>query len=287
MLSPAAQHRTSITAKPEVQPSAANTPYDTLIIQKFRIDQNRVKAIRSRKRRCELKRSALSSYQPWVADFMKATGYTGEQASMFVWLLLWNIDVGNWQAGYDMAVFAIGKGMASPVDFSRTLAETVTEQMVDGINQASQQADNRLLLESLYQMAKPLDMTDQITAKLYKAYGLACIGSDNDKARHLLEEALKLNEHSGVKRVLSRLGGCLDSRVDRRKKDYSKVYSLSASQAAKRLGFSAPTVIRHAKKYPDKLPHLSIPMGKRTVYRFNVADIKRYKTKHLVSSHEN
>lgn len=59
-------------------------------------------------------------------------------------------------------------------------------------------------------------------------------------------------------------------------------YSLSGRAAAAMANMTAPAFLRHAKKNPELLPRIEIPLGTRNLYRFNPKHVKAYMTHHLV-----
>ncbi len=62
-------------------------------------------------------------------------------------------------------------------------------------------------------------------------------------------------------------------------------YSLSGRAAAAMANMTAPAFLRHAKKSPDLLPRIEIPVGNtgnRHLYRFNPKHVKAYMVRHLV-----
>jgi len=272
MLSPAAAHRSKVANQPAKAPAAVAvvSANESILLRQFSVDRNRLATIRSRVNRIEAKRGLLKNYQAWLDGFMQSPGNNPAQRDVFVWLLLWTVDVGHWQAAYKLAVFAMEQGINSPASFSRTLAETVTEQICDGLNKSGEQAANRALLDDLYELVRGQDMADQISAKLHKACGLACYESDKNRAHFMLSTAIKLNRNSGVKRLLKQL-------IAPEKPVKPDAAGISAKAAAAELGVSLPTVIRYAKKYPGHLPHEKVKTGTRSVYRFKLADVQRFK----------
>ncbi|UOG93186.1 MAG: hypothetical protein L3K52_05490 [Candidatus Thiothrix sulfatifontis] len=59
-------------------------------------------------------------------------------------------------------------------------------------------------------------------------------------------------------------------------------YSLSGRAAAAMANMTAPAFLRHAKKHPNLLPRIEIPVGNRHLYRFNPKHVKAYMVRHLV-----
>jgi len=275
MLSPAASHRQRMNETTQVPTEPVIlSHHESLVISQFKSDRLRLTTIRSRSRRDEAKRSLLTEYDNWIDELMCSEVFNQAQESMFVWLLLWHVDVGNWEKAVAMAAFALRKGMTTPLNFSRNLSEVIAEQVADGINRSGEHVKYRVVLESLIGLVISEDMKDQITAKLYKACGLAFIAADVKHAEAMFEKALSFNPNVGVKQLIKNLHSSP-------RKHKSKAYSLSAKEAAMLLNVSLPTILRHAKKYPEKLPHLLIQQGTRTVYRFNQSDVKKYKQQEL------
>ena len=290
MLSPAAAYKKQVTRGTVNRPVRTNTGGDAATILAFEADLNRMSHIRSRQRRNQFKRDLIPRYQPWVDELKKSEDVSAKRQRVFVWLLLWRVDAGDWSGALSMLPFAFAHGMQAPEDFSRTLAEAVTEQIIEGVVNQKQEAEQIGLLNDLQRMIAGEDITDQISAKLYKCLGVAYLISEPLKALSLFEQAIKLNPRVGVRRLIDKLNRPAKvskeqnaKKTPAKKPDIKKQYELSARAAARRLGVSTPTVIRYAKKHPQELPHLLIPTGCRSLYRFSVSDVDEYKRKYLIN----
>lgn len=290
MLSPAAAHKKQVSHGAASRPVQPEKGGDAATILAFEADLNRMSHIRSRQRRNQFKRDLIPTYQPWINEQMQSESVSAKRQRMFVWLLLWRVDAGDWMGALDMLPFAFAHGMQAPQDFSRTLAEAVTEQIIDGVVNQKQEAEQVGLLNDLQRMIAGKDITDEISAKLHKCLGVAYLVSEPQKALGLFEQAIKLNPRAGVRRLIDKLNK--PAKVSKKqaakkapikKPDIKKQYELSARAAARRLGVSTPTVIRYAKKHPQELPHLLIPTGCRSLYRFSVSDVDEYKRKYLIN----
>lgn len=277
------------TPPPATLPASADAPkldkvqlYESVIVGQFSADYHAMGHIKSRTRRVDAKRHALERYQQWLDAFMQRQGWEGREASMFVWLMLWHIDVGNWQRGLELARFALGVSLTSPKDFSRTLPETVCEEIAGGILKAGNPADHADVLEGLAALLSGHDMTDQISAKLHKARGMSLMDADPAQARQHLLKALELDSGAGVKRILQ----TLDSNKPKTRSQPVNIqdFSLSGREAATLANMTAPAFLRHAKKHPDLLPRVEIPVGKRNFYRFNPKHVRAYMKQHLIKS---
>lgn len=296
MLSPAAQHRikASVAGKAlltaPVMPSKSNSKsaltleskHESVFMAQFKAEFYQMGHIKSRARRKDVKRQVLGRHQEWLDSVMQRQQWQGDETNMFVWLTLWTLDIGEWKRGLDLARFALISGMTSPKEFNRSLAETVCEEIVGGILKAGDCHPYLNLLEDLAALLKGHDMADQITAKLYKARGLAWMTLEPSKARDMLLKALAFDVEVGVKRHLNTLNG--HSRQSSSPLAAIQDYSLSGRAAAKLANMTAPAFLRHAKKHPDQLPHLAIPVGQRIIYRFNPKHVKAYLKQYFINS---
>jgi len=277
MLSPAAQHVIKVAKSAKKLPNErVLNAHESVLFHQFKSDRKRLAVIRSKSARDNEKVNVLKSYEQWSDELMRVDVLSREQKSMFVWLLLWRVDVGNWRKAVEMAAFAMHHSMETPEAFSRTLPETVAEQITDGITQNGDVDKHRAVLDELDELVVNADMTDQIRAKLYKACGLACMDTDTKRAKAMFTQALELNPRIGVKRLLKQI----DKPKEEQKDDHAE-YELSAREAARVLGVSLPTVLRFAKREMKQLPHIVIQQGSKTAYRFKYVDVKRYKVQVL------
>lgn len=284
MLSPAAAHKAKITgAEPRRSVPVSDANREVITQRQFDTERHQMSHIRSRIRRNHAKSKAVVKYQPWIEGQMMNVNPTVTGQAMFVWLLMWKIDAGLWGDALVMAKHALKLGMFSPVGFNRTLAETLAENISDGISKAGTLVEHSNVLSELAALVNGHDLGDEIAAKLLKAQGLSIIETQPEKAKVFLNQALGFNPRCGVVRLLKQMETKPLKVVKSQNKPRIDDYTLSARQAAAVVGVSAPTIIRHAKKHPNLLPHLCIPMGSKHVYRFNKKQVKQYLKKHLVS----
>ena len=302
MLSPAAAHRESIVQKAPVHSEPAQKKgagfvdkpepeqaYDKVFLAQFRTDKSSLSRIRSLSKRAIQKKSLLVNYQEWIDEAMQAERLVGRRAEMFVWLTIWHIDAGEYQKAFDMALFALEQQIKAPDNFERTLPEIMAEQIADGLNRLEEQALYCNELEDLANLLSGHDLIDPIRAKLCKVRGLALMESDPEQARELLQQALQFNPRAGTKKTLKKLEAdqretVLVSANPEYRNQTMEAYTLSGRQAARRLGVTAPTVLKWAKAQPEQLPHIVVPTGTRKIYRFNPKDIEAFKQNHLVKT---
>jgi hypothetical protein len=246
-------------------------------------DKKTIETVRSRARRVEVKRKCLTQYQEWlevyrVADLARVSV---NHRSMYIWLLLWHIDVGQWERALVLAEPALKAKLTAPEGFNRSLIEMVVEEISKGVLGEEQPEHYGALLMTLLEWSQGYDLHDFIRAKLYKACGLA-FSQDIPKAVGYLEQAHKLNPRSGVQRLIKTLTTPKTAKQKASKALHG--FSLSASAAARMLGMTVPTFLRRAKKHPEQLPCLALPMGSRTFYRFKRSDVKAFLDQHVVNT---
>lgn len=311
MLSPAAQQRKiadkvqSVQAATSVTPPAATAPATTVAPDdripsvsvpvehnvwalRFKMDFDRMNHIKSRTRRNLAKRETLVSLQDWLNTVMQSGDDEPDTEWQFVWLLVWHLDVCDWQRGLTLARYALNAGFSAPRDFNRNLAELVCEDIADGILHAGTCSSHLNLLDELAALVEDYDITDQISAKLFKARGLARIPLDLVTARDYLQQALELDANAGVKKHLNNLKLLLSEKpkTSRAAPVDLTAFNLSARAAAKMANMHVSTLLRHAKAQPQLLPCVAIPVGNRTFYRFNQKQVKAYLTQHMVKTND-
>jgi hypothetical protein len=258
--------------------------HEEVVTAQFKADFHQLKHIKSRVRRNQEKQAVLARYQAWLDSILQAdeTTLVGSKAAMFVWLLVWHLDTNDWKRGLELARFALKHHLPAPTDFSRSLAETVCEELVTGVLKAELAPHYRLVLIELNAILASHDMADPVSAKLYKALGLAYQSTEPEVAKAYFLQALKLDADAGVKRYLSALSDQGVKRARQPALDYRQ-FTLSANAAAKLANMTTPRFLRHAEKYPEYLPRLEIKLNRRKIYQFNPKHVKAYLQQHLVN----
>ena len=190
-------------------------------------DRHRLKQIQSTEAKIQLKKSLLPTYLPYVDGIIEANKTI--QDSVFMTLLVWCIDIENYEKAIEMAEFALRHNMLMPDRFERKTATLVTEEIANTfLKQLKTNADvdiavllqlENLVIRSDIEHSdidlKVLDMPDQVKAKLYVALGKAKIKQIQDKddpndtdiataqdAQNYLEHAIKLDDKCGGKQDL-------------------------------------------------------------------------------------
>lgn len=177
-----------------------------------------LKAIQSVQRKIEYKREILPLYHPWIDGTLAADH--GVQDEVLTTVLVWMIDIGNYERALQVAAYAIKHKLVLPDRYERTLGCVVAEEIADAqlnARAAGQTMDGGALFGARDIVAGE-DMPDEVRAKLEKACGLAVYdrcavaGSPSDTVKAelhfalaLLQSAQSLHAKAGVKKDIERI----------------------------------------------------------------------------------
>ncbi|MDB5724994.1 MAG: 38, BuPhKL3 [Novosphingobium sp.] len=224
----AAQSATAVAASPvAARPTtgAAATEYE---MQRARlgVDLRRLKEIQSIEKKIELKRDLLPEYAPWIDGVLDAAagGARGVQDDILVQVMIWRIDVGDYDGAFPLIDYVLRWSLALPERFNRTAATLIVEEIAEAALKSIKQGEdfNLELLQRVEAVGADHDMHDQVRAKLMKALGLqiargvAEIKPDADgpagqrragidAALRYLHRAQELNSKVGVVKEIERL----------------------------------------------------------------------------------
>jgi len=192
------------------QSMAGATPYE-LMLAKLAADRRALKSVQSVARKIELKRKLLPEYADYVSGVL--SGGRGAQDDVLVTVMVWRIDVGDFEGALDIASYALSHGLALPDQFERSLASLVAEQFADAALSAFMEGGtfDAGTLECVDELTGHADMHDQVRAKLYKALGYARQETDPPRALEYLRRALSLNDRVGVKKDIDRLSKLIEA----------------------------------------------------------------------------
>lgn len=175
-----------------------------------------LKQVQSVERKAEVKRRVLPQFQDWIAGVLEA-GKPG-QDDVLMTCMVWQIDVGDFDAALKSAAHALAHGLTLPDrykrDVSTLVAEEIAEQSLTALV-SGRQVDLQSLAEA-DRLTASRDMPDEVRAKLHKALGLGYLAAaaldsavpsrlDMERAEHHLQRAIRLEPRIGVKKELERL----------------------------------------------------------------------------------
>ncbi len=198
--------------------------YEQQLLQ-LNSDKNRLKNIQSKQNKIELKRQLIPNYKPYVEGILEVK--PGVQDAVITEILVWSIDIGDFDFALDIAEYILKYGLKLPDRFERSEACFVTEDIAEeflkllkteaGIDQKG--LDQLVRLERLItDKSLPqnrLDMPDEVKAKLYLALGkgemqflTGDLENDLPRAVHAqnwLEKALDLDDKCGGRTDLNKM----------------------------------------------------------------------------------
>ncbi|WP_066738154.1 terminase endonuclease subunit [Cupriavidus sp. D384] len=221
MSSPARSHFLRMAAaRSAADAEAANplrhaTGYELMLAQ-LAEHKRALKLIQSIERKADAKRTMLPEYQAWIEGVIAAGAAI--QDEVFMTVMVWHIDVGDFAGALPLARHAIRHRLAMPDQYQRTTACLIAEEyatMAIKAAEAGEPVDTDALAD-IAQLVESEDMPDEVRAKLHKAIGYASLtgisalpADHQQPARQAalahLQRALTLHDKSGVKKDIERL----------------------------------------------------------------------------------
>nr|WP_313078107.1 phage terminase small subunit [Moraxella sp.] len=212
----AKKHKQSVIAQSEVaKPTSEGfgSNYDMLNL-KLVEDRRTLHSIQSILGKIAKKSELLPHYDDWINATL-STG-TGKSDPLLTTLMLWHIDVGNFERGLDIADYALKHRLTMPDNHQRTLATVVAEEVADTakrLMQAEQPFDEGQVLRAST-MTADQDVPDQVRAKLAKIIGELTEDANPELALAQYKTAIKHDAKSGVKGSIKRLEKQLGSSAE-------------------------------------------------------------------------
>lgn len=224
-LSPAARHRERMLGKLAAsagEPGGVTTgsAYELMLI-KLHEDRRRLSEIQSIERKIEMKATMLPAYQHWIDGVLSAG--RGAHDEVLVNVLVWHIDVGDYERALQLAAYALEHQFTLPDRYNRTLP-TLLQDDFAGASLGGKLKDDPAraadILQQVLAMTGNADTPDQARAKVHKALGLALLELVNqvdaenitdasaDRATAALQHlvrASELHQAAGVKKEIERL----------------------------------------------------------------------------------
>lgn len=212
----AKKHKQSVIAQSEVaKPTSEGfgSNYDMLNL-KLVEDRRTLHSIQSILGKIAKKAELLPHYDDWINATL-STG-TGKSDPLLTTLMLWHIDVGNFERGLDIADYALKHGLTMPDHHQRTLATVIAEEVADTAKRlmlSEQPFDEGQVLRAST-MTADQDVPDQVRAKLAKIIGELTEDANPELALAQYKTAIKHDAKSGVKGSIKRLEKQLGSSAE-------------------------------------------------------------------------
>lgn len=224
-ITPAQRHRARILAAQQAAAAAASDPHGPmqgaeheLMQAQLHAHMRTLKGIQSVARKIDAKRTMLGDFDNYVDGVLEADA--GAQDPVVTTLLVWQLDVGNWRQGLQLADYCLRHGLQLPDQYQRDLPTLLLDEVSEAaIAGQLTGADALAALAQVDLLTQDKDAPDQARAKLLKAIGWAAIGKtathDVDTkqlpldaveiALPRLQRAIALHAQVGVKKDVERL----------------------------------------------------------------------------------
>jgi hypothetical protein len=163
-----------------------------LMLAKLATDRRRLKQLQSVERKVAVKREVLPEYADYVAGALE--GGRGAQDDVLVTVMVWRIDVGDYDGALAIAVYALQHRLTLPDQYEAALIALKAEGGKFDVDRLLQVAT----------LTEASDMPDQVRAKLHKAIGYA-LQDDPATALPYLRRAVELDDRVGAKKDIERL----------------------------------------------------------------------------------
>lgn len=200
------------------------TTYE-LMLAKLQQDQLRLKQVQSNQNKALLKAELLPEYADYVAGVL--AGGKGAQDDVFVTVMLWRFDAGDFAGGLEAAAYVLQHELKMPERFNRTTGCVVAEEIAEAALRALKAGTDFDLEVALQanELTASHDMPDAARAKLMLAIGrLYALKVKDDasgkdlgnliNAKNYLSKAISLYSACGAKKDLERVGRLLNKHAD-------------------------------------------------------------------------
>lgn len=200
------------------------TTYE-LMLAKLQQDQLRLKQVQSNRNKALLKAELLPEYADYVAGVL--AGGKGAQDDVFVTVMLWRFDAGDFAGGLQAAAYVLQHDLKMPERFNRTTGCVVAEEIAEAALRALKAGTGFDLEVTLQanELTASHDMPDGARAKLMLAIGrLYALKVKDDasgedlgnlvNAKDYLTKAISLYSACGAKKDLERVDRLLKKHAD-------------------------------------------------------------------------
>lgn len=227
-LTPAQKHFARVLAAQEAERAAAADPFGgasgsqhELMLAQLHAHSRLLKDIKATEKKVEAKRKLLPEYLEYIDGVLESDA--GVQDPVITTLMVWMLDVGDWQQALQMAEYCLRHKLQLPDRFNRNVPTLLLDDISDAaIKGQLIGADALAILARVDLLTRELDAHDQARAKLHKAIGWAAMGKTHTKdlsteqvkalqldqvriALPHLQRAVELHAQVGVKKDVERL----------------------------------------------------------------------------------
>lgn len=224
-MTPAQRHRARVLAAQAAEASAAESPHGEMQGGAYELMQAQLhehlrtlKNIQSVQLKVQAKHTMLADYEPYLDGVLQADA--GVPDIVLSTVLVWHIDVGNWNRALQIADYAMRHSLPLPDKYQRDLPTLLMDEISEAaIAGRLAGAEALATLAQVDMLTAEKDAPDQARAKLYKAIGWAAMGKTSTHdvdpktlqldmvqiALPRLRRAIELHVQIGVKKDVERL----------------------------------------------------------------------------------
>lgn len=224
-MTPAQRHRARVMAAQAAMAAAAESPHGEMQGGTYELMQAQLhehlrtlKNIQSVQLKVQAKHTMLADYEPYLDGVLQADA--GVPDIVLSTVLVWHIDVGNWNRALQIAAYAMRHSLPLPDKYQRDLPTLLMDEISEAaIAGRLAGAEALATLAQVDMLTAEKDAPDQARAKLYKAIGWAAMGKSSTHdvdpktlqldmvqiALPRLRRAIELHVQIGVKKDVERL----------------------------------------------------------------------------------
>lgn len=165
---------------------------------------NTLSSIKSIQERIAKKAEWIGGYAGYIEGCLAES--PAPQNTTLVTLMIWAVDVGDFDLALRIAKYAVLNEMAMPEGYKREIAEFVTEGCCDVFIQNEELAVKNVdVIEKIIDLGDGENMVDEVRAKSYRALGNAYKSARPSDALTAYTNALRFSQNAGCKKDLNQL----------------------------------------------------------------------------------
>lgn len=222
MTTPARRHQMRVLAEQAAKAAppgdeVKGSAYELMLAQLYE-HRRTLKTIQSIERKIDAKRAFLPVYDDYLQGAL--AGGQGGEDKVLTSVMVWHLDVGNFERGLELGAYALQHKLALPDQYNRDIATLLIDETSTAALAGKLLGQEALLvLGQVFALTDSYDAPDQARAKLHKAIGYALMGKTAttdpditalplaiaDLAMVNLARAHELFDKVGVKKDMERL----------------------------------------------------------------------------------
>ncbi|KNZ39968.1 hypothetical protein AKG33_01075 [Dichelobacter nodosus] len=203
-MTPAEKHKqAALVAAMQKEEVAQGSAYE-LMLDQLAQQKRELKNIKSREGKIALKQKILPQWSGYLDS--QLTAKHPVQDEIIGQLLIWSIDVGDYEQALNIGSVMLTAKLSLPAHFERDLEDALTEEMSEAWLRSNELKPSLEHLLTLKQLVDEYDLFDEVRAKLYRALGEAEYEAGHEEAAMInLRTAISLNDKVGAKVLLNKL----------------------------------------------------------------------------------